>query len=316
MTEEAVAPAPGVGPRRPTAYRPDLASSLTNLGVWLSVRAARPRRCPRPRRRSPSAGSWPPPTPTPTARPRRLAEQPRRPVRRAGPPRPRRWPRTEEAVTLRRELAAANRDAYLPDLAASLNNLGVWFSEMGRPAEALAVYRGGGHPVPGAGRRQPRRLPTQPRRSLTNLGVRLGELGRRAEALAAYRGGGHPLPGAGRRQPRRLPTQPRRLGEQPSPCGSPRSAGAAEALAATEEAVTLRRELAAANRDAYLPDLATSLWMFAVVRQSLGTETGKAVDAAKEAESIFSALAAAEPAAFTELHRAVQDLLRKLRDEA
>jgi tetratricopeptide (TPR) repeat protein len=45
-------------------------------------------------------------------------------------------PPTEEAVTLRRELAAAN-PAYLPDLAMSLNNLGIFLSQLGRRAEAL-----------------------------------------------------------------------------------------------------------------------------------------------------------------------------------
>jgi hypothetical protein len=42
-------------------------------------------------------------------------------------------------VTICRELAAASPDRYRPDLAQSLNNLGVLFSEPGRPAEALPV---------------------------------------------------------------------------------------------------------------------------------------------------------------------------------
>jgi hypothetical protein len=46
-----------------------------------------------------------------------------------------------EAVTIRRELAAANPDRYRPDLAASLDNLGVMFSELGRPADAEAAQR-------------------------------------------------------------------------------------------------------------------------------------------------------------------------------
>jgi len=48
-------------------------------------------------------------------------------------------PVTEEAVAIRRDLAAANPDRYRPDLARSLSNLGVRFSELGRPAEALPV---------------------------------------------------------------------------------------------------------------------------------------------------------------------------------
>ena len=44
---------------------------------------------------------------------------------------------TEEAVSIRRQLAAAYPDRYRPDLADSLNNLGVRLSELGRPADAL-----------------------------------------------------------------------------------------------------------------------------------------------------------------------------------
>jgi len=47
-----------------------------------------------------------------------------------------------------RELAAASPDRYRPDLARSLNNLGIRFSALGRPAgalpvteEAVAMYR-------------------------------------------------------------------------------------------------------------------------------------------------------------------------------
>jgi tetratricopeptide (TPR) repeat protein len=44
---------------------------------------------------------------------------------------------TQEAVDLYRRLAAQHPDAFLPDLAGSLNNLGAMLSEMGRRAEAL-----------------------------------------------------------------------------------------------------------------------------------------------------------------------------------
>ena len=58
-----------------------------------------------------------------------------------------------------RELAAASPDRYRTDLAATLNNLGKRFSELGRPAEALPVTRGGGGDPPGTGRRRPGPLP-------------------------------------------------------------------------------------------------------------------------------------------------------------
>jgi tetratricopeptide (TPR) repeat protein len=46
---------------------------------------------------------------------------------------------TAEAVELRRTLAAARPDAFLPDLASSLNNLGIRLSALGRREEALAA---------------------------------------------------------------------------------------------------------------------------------------------------------------------------------
>jgi len=46
---------------------------------------------------------------------------------------------TQEAVEIRRELARANPQAFLPDLAMSLNNLGHALSSLGRREEALAA---------------------------------------------------------------------------------------------------------------------------------------------------------------------------------
>jgi len=50
-------------------------------------------------------------------------------------------PPAREAVTIRRQLAAASPAVYLPDLAMSLNNLGACLSETGRREEALAPAR-------------------------------------------------------------------------------------------------------------------------------------------------------------------------------
>ncbi|MFN7804691.1 MAG: tetratricopeptide repeat protein, partial [Planctomycetaceae bacterium] len=47
----------------------------------------------------------------------------------------------EEAVRIRRTLAAERPDAFLPDLAASLNNVSVMLSELGRREAALAASR-------------------------------------------------------------------------------------------------------------------------------------------------------------------------------
>jgi hypothetical protein len=47
----------------------------------------------------------------------------------------------QEAVDLRRELAALNRDAYLPNLATSVNNLALQLRDTGQREEALALAR-------------------------------------------------------------------------------------------------------------------------------------------------------------------------------
>ena len=46
---------------------------------------------------------------------------------------------SQEAVTIRRELAAARPDAFRPDLATALNNLSNRLADLGRPEEALAA---------------------------------------------------------------------------------------------------------------------------------------------------------------------------------
>jgi tetratricopeptide (TPR) repeat protein len=91
----------------------------------------------------------------------------------------------EEAVAIYRELAAGNRDAFLPDLAMSLNNVGAFLSSLGRRDEALraseeavAIYR-----ELAAGNRDAF-LPDLAM-SLNNVGAFLSSLGRRDEALRA-----------------------------------------------------------------------------------------------------------------------------------
>ena len=71
-------------------------------------------------------------------RPRPLAVQPRHLVLGAGPP-GRRAARHEEAVAIRRELAAALPDRYRPDLARSLSNLSEILARLGLREEAAAA---------------------------------------------------------------------------------------------------------------------------------------------------------------------------------
>jgi hypothetical protein len=88
-----------------------------------------------------------------------------------------------------------------------------------------------------------------------------------------------------------------------------------EALAISEQALTIFRELAAAARENHILLLAAALWIFAQVRQGLSIERAEAIEAAREAESIFAQLAATRPEAFDKWLRAVQKLHRELVDQ-
>jgi tetratricopeptide (TPR) repeat protein len=70
-----------------------------------------------------------------------------------------------------------------------------------------------------------------------------------------------------------------------------------EALAAIEEAVTIRRQLAGARPDAFLPDLAMALNNQSIRVGDLGRQE-EALAAVEEAVTIYRQLAGARPAAF------------------
>ena len=92
---------------------------------------------------------------------------------------------TQEAVTIRRELAAVNPGRYRPDLAASLNNLGVRLAALGRPQDALppteeAVTIRRELATTNPGRYRPDLI-----QSLANLARSMSSLGHEAEAQQA-----------------------------------------------------------------------------------------------------------------------------------
>jgi tetratricopeptide (TPR) repeat protein len=96
-------------------------------------------------------------------------------------------PVAEEAVTIRRELAAASPDRYRSDLATSLTNLGVTLSELGRPAEALPVTEEAVVMYRELAAAYPDRYGSELARSLRALSQALEKLGRTAEADATRR---------------------------------------------------------------------------------------------------------------------------------
>jgi tetratricopeptide (TPR) repeat protein len=90
-----------------------------------------------------------------------------------------------EAVTTYRQLADARPDAFLPDLAASLNNQSGCLSELGRREEALAAIGEAVTTYRQLADARPDAFLPDLAASLNNQSVFLSELGRREEALAA-----------------------------------------------------------------------------------------------------------------------------------
>ncbi len=138
-----------------------------------------------PRKRSRPTGSWPPPARTGTA----TTSPPPCPTSASGT---RSWaapadalPVTEEAVAIRRELAAAYPDRYRHDLAISLSNLGNRFSELGRPADALPAEQEAVTIRRELAAAYPDRHRPDLATSLTDLAITFSELGRDREAAAA-----------------------------------------------------------------------------------------------------------------------------------
>ncbi|MDG4834798.1 tetratricopeptide repeat protein [Solwaraspora sp. WMMD1047] len=202
----------------------------------------------------------------------------------------------EEATGIYRRLAKVNPDAYLPDLAASLNNLGMILSVLGRREQALApaeestgIYRRLAKVNPDA------HLPNLAA-SLHNLGMILSVLGRREQALApaeeavtirrrlAEANPDAHLPN--------LATSLNNLGNRLSELGRRE-----QALAPAEEATGIYRRLTKVNPDAHLPNLATSLNNLGMILSELGRRE-QALAPAEESTGIYRRLAKVSPDAY------------------
>jgi len=209
---------------------------------------------------------------------------------------------TEEAVALRRDLAAAN-PAYQPDLVAALNNLGNRYSEVGRRQEAVAPTEEAVALYRDLAAANPAYQPDLAM-ALSNLGNRYSEVGRHQEAVAPteeavalYREQAAANPAY---QPNLAGTLSN-LGNRYSEVGRRQ-----EAVAPTEEAVALRREQAAAN-PAYQPNLAGTLSNLGIRYSEVGRHQ-EAVAPTEEAVALYREQAAANPAYQPNLAMALNNL--------
>ncbi|MEO3780475.1 tetratricopeptide repeat protein [Micromonospora sp. B11E3] len=203
---------------------------------------------------------------------------------------------SQESVNLYRELAA-NHDAYIPNLARSVNNHALRLVEVGRHAEALATSQEAVDLRRElAATNRDAYLPDLAT-SVNNHAVRLAEVGRHAEALATsqeavnlYR----ELAAANRdAYLPDLATSVNNHAVRLAEVGRH-----AEALETIHEAVNLYRELAAANRDAYLPDLATSVHNHALRMLTVVGRHAEALATSQEAVNLYRELAAANRDAY------------------
>ncbi|MER5399311.1 tetratricopeptide repeat protein, partial [Streptomyces sp. NPDC002599] len=203
---------------------------------------------------------------------------------------------TQQLTDRYRALTATDPDAFLPDLATSLNNLSVRLGDLGRREEALAAIEEAVTVRRKLAAARPDAFLPNLATSLNNLSVDLGELGRREDALTAIEEAvtvRRKLAAA--RPDAFLPSLATSLNNLSVDLGE--LGRREEALAAIEEAVTVRRKLAVARPDAFLPDLAMSLNNLSGRLGDLGRRE-EALAAIEEAVTVYRQLADAHPDAF------------------
>ncbi|MFI1155005.1 tetratricopeptide repeat protein [Streptomyces sp. NPDC020817] len=203
---------------------------------------------------------------------------------------------TDEAVGICRRLAQADPAAFEPDLARSLSNLGIQLAQTGRRREALAATEEAVEIRRRLIQAHPAAFEPELAASLSNLGIRLTEAGRRREALAAEQEAVEIRRRLVQAYPAAfepdLATSLHNLGSRLAEAGR-----RDEALAATEEAVEIRRRLVQAHPAAFEPDLADSLSNLGVQLAEAGRRD-EALAATEEAVEIRRRLVRADPAAF------------------
>jgi tetratricopeptide (TPR) repeat protein len=197
---------------------------------------------------------------------------------------------SKEAVAIYLELWAQNRNAFLPDLAWSLNSLGGVLSSMGRHEQALTASVEAAKIFRGLAARNRNAFLHDLAWSHTSRGMTLSNLGRHEEALMASKEAVESFRALAAKNRDaflgELADSLNRLGIRLSNLGRHE-----EALMASKEAVESFRALAAKNRDTFLLDLAESLDTLGTVLSKFGRHE-EALTASAEAVEIFREFAA------------------------
>ncbi|WP_457653113.1 tetratricopeptide repeat protein [Rhodocaloribacter sp.] len=193
-------------------------------------------------------------------------------------------------------IARNNPDAFYPDLAGTLNNLGARLSELGRREEALQATEEAADLYRNLARNNPDVFYPDLAATLNNLGVDYAALGRREDALQATEEAAKLYRDLARKNPDafypNLALALNNLGAMLSELGRRE-----DALQATEEAVAIRRKLARNNPDAFYPNLAGTLNNLGARLSALGRRE-EALQATEEAADLYRDLARNNPDAF------------------
>jgi tetratricopeptide (TPR) repeat protein len=211
----------------------------------------------------------------------------------------------KHSVALRR-IAAAVGENQLGALAAGekadqerariLNNLGAFYSELGRREEALRAAERASKIYERLAKQNPDAFEPDLALSLNNLGNRYSAVGRREEALGAAERASKIYRRLAKQNPDAfepdLAASLNNLGNRYSALGKRE-----EALGAAERAVEIRERLAKQNPDAFAPDLASSLNNLGIRYSALGRRE-EALRAAERAVEIRERLAKQNPDAF------------------
>jgi hypothetical protein len=214
--------------------------------------------------------------------------------------------------TLLRTLAGSNPDAYLPDLASALNNLGTRLASAGQrqaavaPAEeAAGIYRQLAETDPGT------YLPSLAT-ALNNLGTQRADAGQHQAALAPTEEAITVLRQLAEADPdAHLPSLASALSNLGNQLGSAGQRQAA--LGPAGEAITVLRQLAETDPDAHLPSLATALNNLGTQRADAGQHQA-ALAPTEEAITVLRQLAEADPDAhLPSLASALNNLGNQLR---
>jgi Tfp pilus assembly protein PilF len=201
----------------------------------------------------------------------------------------------QQAADIFRALAVADPDAYQPELAASLNNLGTALADLARWEEALPAAEDAVTIRRRLAGIDPTYLPDLAM-SLGNVGRCLSRMGRQEPALTPITEGTDILRRLAVEDPTaHLPNLARSLTNLAAALAE--LGRGEQALTPIEEAIAIRRALADADPAAYLPELAGSLNNLGAILQRLQRyEEGQAQ--LEEAVAIRRRLAEVNPAVY------------------